>query len=89
MYIYIGIMLEAVSIAILWQELCLQTTADSPSVRQILVERPDGTPYACGDHLEVMPKNSDTQAVGRTLEEGKRHQDKQNVEKVTAKLLGF
>lgn len=80
---------EAVSIAILWQELCLQTTADSPSVRQILVERPDGTPYACGDHLEVMPKNSDTQAVRRTLEEGKRHQGKQNVEKITARLLGL
>lgn len=45
------------------KELCLQTTADSPSVRQILVERPDGTPYACGDHLEVMPKNSDTQVM--------------------------
>ena len=59
----IGKMLKAVNIAIR-QELCLQSTADSPSVRQILVERPDGTPYACGDHLEVMPKNSETQASG-------------------------
>ena len=60
-------MLEATGIAILWQELCLQTTADSPSVRQILVERPDGTPYACGDHLEVMPKNSGHPGRGKDV----------------------
>eukprot|EP00438_Fugacium_kawagutii_P008615 Skav234211 [mRNA] locus=scaffold2795:162970:174506:- [translate_table: standard] len=48
--------------AVRMTELCLQTMAESPSVRQILVERPDGTPYACGDHLEVRPKNSMAQA---------------------------
>lgn len=45
------------------KELCLQSTADSPSVREILVDRPNGSSYACGDHLEVRPKNSTAQVM--------------------------
>ncbi|CAK9017253.1 Bifunctional cytochrome P450/NADPH--P450 reductase 1 (CYP102A2) (Fatty acid hydroxylase CypD) (Flavocytochrome P450 102A2) [Includes: Cytochrome P450 102A2, partial [Durusdinium trenchii] len=45
------------------KELCFQSGPESPSVKQIVVERPDGCSYACGDHLEVQPKNSTAQVM--------------------------
>jgi len=45
------------------EELCLQMDSSSPSVRQIVVSRPGGSQYACGDHLEVRPRNSEAQVL--------------------------
>jgi len=45
------------------EELCIQSDASSPSVRQIVIERPDGCSYACGDHLEVRPRNAEARVL--------------------------
>ncbi|CAE7245653.1 CYP102A5 [Symbiodinium pilosum] len=41
------------------EELCMQSDASSPSVRQIVIDRPGGCSYACGDHLEVRPRRAE------------------------------
>ncbi|CAE7558331.1 CYP102A5 [Symbiodinium natans] len=45
------------------EELCVQSDASSPSVRQIVIDRPGGCAYACGDHLEVRPRNLEAQVL--------------------------